>query len=53
MDRPRASADSSRKMRSAAGFQPSMWSSALIEMIASPADAMSFSSDRFVSAISP
>ncbi|OGL00091.1 MAG: hypothetical protein A3D33_06165 [Candidatus Rokubacteria bacterium RIFCSPHIGHO2_02_FULL_73_26] len=51
--RPSASSFARPKMRSAAGFQPSTRSAAVTEMIASPAEAMRCSSERFVSAISP
>ncbi len=52
MGRPEASAAVRPKMRSAAGFQPSMRSVTPTAMMASPADAMSCSSERLVVAIS-
>ena len=51
--RPSACSAERPKVRSAAGFQPSTRSSAVMVMIASPAEAMSCSSERLVSAISP
>jgi len=55
MGRPLACSAVRPKIRSAAGFQmrPSMRSSGETEMMASPAEAMSCSSERFVSVISP
>jgi hypothetical protein len=51
--RPSASVLARPKTRSAAGFQPSMRSEVVTDTMASPAEAMSCSSERLVSAISP